>query len=61
MAIRDEVLEELLAGYKKPEDLLGPEGLLIAADGGARRKGAVGGDDRTPGVREARAGGARIR
>ena len=28
MAIRDEVLKELLAGYKKPEDLLGPEGLL---------------------------------
>jgi putative transposase len=28
MAIRDEVLKELLAGYKKPEDLLGPDGLL---------------------------------
>jgi putative transposase len=28
MAIRDEVLKELLSGYKKPEDLLGPEGLL---------------------------------
>ena len=28
MAIRDEVLKELLAGYKKPEDLLGSEGLL---------------------------------
>lgn len=28
MAIRDEVLKELLEGYKKPEDLLGPEGLL---------------------------------
>lgn len=28
MGIRDEVLQELLEGYKKPEDLLGPEGLL---------------------------------
>ena len=28
MSIRDEVLKELLADYKKPEDLLGPEGLL---------------------------------
>jgi transposase-like protein len=28
VAIRDEVLKELLEGYKKPEDLLGPEGLL---------------------------------
>ena len=28
MAIRDEVLKELLEGYKKPEDLLGPEGLV---------------------------------
>jgi hypothetical protein len=28
MAIRDEVLKELLEGYKKPEDLLGPDGLL---------------------------------
>jgi len=28
LAIRDEVLKELLEGYKKPEDLLGPEGLL---------------------------------
>lgn len=28
MAIRDELLKELLANYKKPEDLLGPDGLL---------------------------------
>lgn len=28
MAIRDELLKELLADYKKPEDLLGPGGLL---------------------------------
>ena len=28
MAIRDEVLKEFLEGYKKPEDLLGPERLL---------------------------------
>jgi putative transposase len=28
LAIRDEVLKELLEGYKRPEDLLGPEGLL---------------------------------
>ena len=28
MAIRDEVLKKLLEGYKRPEDLLGPEGLL---------------------------------
>jgi putative transposase len=28
MAIRDELLKELLAEYKKPEDLLGPGGLL---------------------------------
>lgn len=28
MAIRDELLKELLAEYKKPEDLLGPKGLL---------------------------------
>ena len=28
MAIRDELLKELLAEYKKPEDLLGPNGLL---------------------------------
>ena len=28
MAIRVEVLKELLEGYKKPEDLLGPDGLL---------------------------------
>src|ERR1035441_1844826 len=28
MAIRDEVLKKLLEGYKNPEDLLGPEGLL---------------------------------
>lgn len=27
MAIRAEVVKELLEGYKKPEDLLGPEGL----------------------------------
>ena len=28
MAIRDELLKELLAEYKRPEDLLGPNGLL---------------------------------
>ena len=28
MDIRDEVLDELLAGYEKPEDLLGDDGLL---------------------------------
>jgi putative transposase len=28
VAIRDEVLKALLEGYKRPEDLLGPEGLL---------------------------------
>src|SRR5712691_7318465 len=28
VAIRDELLKELLEGYKKPKDLLGPEGLL---------------------------------
>src|ERR1039457_1053861 len=28
MAIRDEVLKERVEGYKNPEDLLGPEGLL---------------------------------
>lgn len=28
MAIREELLKELLAGYKKPEDLLGPGGLI---------------------------------
>ena len=28
MAIRDELLKELLAGYEKPEDLTGPNGLL---------------------------------
>ena len=26
--IRKELLDELLAGYEKPEDLAGPEGLL---------------------------------
>ena len=26
--IRKELLDELLAGYEKPEDLTGPEGLL---------------------------------
>ena len=26
--IRPELLEELLADYEKPEDLIGPEGLL---------------------------------
>ena len=28
MGIRDEVLDELLSGYKQPEDLLGDDGLL---------------------------------
>ena len=28
MDIRDEVLDELLDGYEKPEDLLGDDGLL---------------------------------
>ena len=28
MAIRAEILEELLSGYEKPEDLLGEEGLF---------------------------------
>jgi len=28
MAIRDEILDELLKGYEKPEDLLGDDGLL---------------------------------
>jgi len=28
MAIKKEVLDELLAGYEKPEDLLGEEGLF---------------------------------
>jgi putative transposase len=28
MDIRDEVLDELLSGYEKPEDLLGDDGLL---------------------------------
>ena len=28
MEIRDEVLDELLSGYEKPEDLLGDDGLL---------------------------------
>ena len=28
MAIKDELLEQLLEGYEKPEDLLGEDGLL---------------------------------
>ena len=28
MAIRDELLDELMKGYEKPEDLLGENGLL---------------------------------
>jgi hypothetical protein len=28
LAIRDEVIEELLQGYRSPEDLLGKEGLV---------------------------------
>ena len=28
LAIRDEVIEELLQGYRSPEDLLGEEGLF---------------------------------
>lgn len=28
MAVRKEILDELLAGYSKPEDLIGPDGLL---------------------------------
>ncbi|HUN53519.1 MAG TPA: IS256 family transposase, partial [Smithella sp.] len=28
MAIREEILEELLKEYKKPEDLIGKDGLL---------------------------------
>jgi transposase-like protein len=27
-AVPDEIMDQLLAGYKKPEDLLGPSGLL---------------------------------
>jgi hypothetical protein len=34
--IRKELLDELLAGYEKPEDLTGPEG-------SAKRFGTVGG------------------
>ena len=28
MAIKDEILDQLLKGYKKPEDLLGEDGIL---------------------------------
>jgi putative transposase len=28
MAIREEILDELLAGYSKPEDMLGPNGII---------------------------------
>ena len=28
MAIREEILNELLAGYSKPEDLLGADGII---------------------------------
>ena len=31
--IRDELLDELLAGYTKPEDLTGPDGLLKRLSG----------------------------
>ncbi len=34
--IRRELLDELLAGYSKPEDLTGPEGLLKSLMGEAR-------------------------
>ncbi len=43
--IRRELLDELLAGYSKPEDLTGPEGLLkqltgaqVIGDEGARER-----------------------
>src|SRR5215469_13425340 len=32
LAIRDEVIEELLQGYRSPEDLLGEEGLFKKPD-----------------------------
>ena len=35
LAIRDEVIEELLQGYRSPEDLLGEEGLFKELEKGA--------------------------
>jgi len=38
--VRRELLDELLAGYSKPEDITGPEGLLKRLTG-ARDQGVV--------------------
>jgi hypothetical protein len=38
MAIREEILDELLAGYSKPEDMLGPNGIIQQLKKGSSRK-----------------------
>lgn len=50
MALNDDLLDKLIEGYKKPEDLIGENGLLKTADQSADRTRHEGGADPPIGV-----------
>jgi hypothetical protein len=54
LAIRKAVIEELLQGYRSPEDLLGEGGLFKELKKRLLERGAGGRADRASGVREGR-------
>src|ERR1035438_9769800 len=60
MAITDEVLNELLKDYQKPEDLLGQNGLLKQLQKRLLEKAMGGGVDGAFGLRQARPGGEEL-
>ena len=50
MAIDLRLIDKLLADYKSPEDIIGENGLLEAADQSPAGAGHAGRADRTPGL-----------
>ena len=52
MAIRKELLDELLAGYQKPEDLMGENGVLQQLTKALIERVLEGGNDPSSGLRE---------
>ena len=49
--LSDEVIDELLAGARTEEEIVGPGGVLAQSDEAAGGAGAAGGADRAPGLR----------
>ena len=57
MAIDKKLIDQLLTDYKKPEDIIGENGLLKELTKAILERALAGRDDRSSGLREARSGG----